>query len=111
MDATSKKYYKISEVSELVGLPMSTLRFWENHFTAINPKRNDRGTRFYTPRDIETIRMIHFLVKTKGMKLDAAQEEIKRNRDGVTKKFEAIEDLRKGRDKLQRMIDSLHHLR
>ncbi len=111
MDATSKKYYKISEVSELVGLPMSTLRFWENHFTAINPKRNDRGTRFYTPRDIETIRMIHFLVKTKGMKLDAAQEEIKRNRDGVTKKFEAIEDLRKVRDRLQRMIDSLHHLR
>lgn len=90
---------------------MSTLRFWENHFTAINPKRNDRGTRFYTPRDIETIRMIHFLVKTKGMKLDAAQEEIKRNRDGVTKKFEAIEDLRKVRDRLQRMIDSLHHLR
>lgn len=111
MDATSKKYYKISEVSELVGLPMSTLRFWENHFTAINTKRNDRGTRFYTPRDIETIRMIHFLVKTKGMKLDAAQEEIKRNRDGVTKKFEAIEDLRKVRDRLQRMIDSLHHLR
>ena len=111
MDATSKKYYKISEVSELVGLPMSTLRFWENHFTAINPKRNDRGTRFYTPRDIETIRMIHFLVKTKGMKLDAAQEEIKRNRDGVTKKFEAIEDLRKVRDRLQRMIDSLLHLR
>lgn len=111
MDATSKKYYKISEVSELVGLPMSTLRFWENHFTAINPKRNDRGTRFYTPRDIETIRMIHFLVKTKGMKLDAAQEEIKRNRDGVTKKFEAIEDLRRVRDRLQRMIDSLHHLR
>ena len=55
--------------------------------------------------------MIHFLVKTKGMKLDAAQEEIKRNRDGVTKKFEAIEDLRKVRDRLQRMIDSLHHLR
>jgi len=111
MDSTSKKYYKISEVSELVGLPMSTLRFWENHFTAINPKRNDRGTRFYTPHDIETIRMISFLVKTKGMKLDAAQEEIKRNRDGITKKFEAIEGLKKVRDKLQEMLDALNKLR
>lgn len=110
-DNTTKKYYKISEVSEIVGLPMSTLRFWESQFTAINPKRNDRGTRFYTPRDIEVIRMIAFLVKTKGMKLDAAQEEIKRNRDGVAKRFEAIDSLKKVRDELQLMIDALHKFR
>ncbi len=110
-DNTSKKYYKISEVSELVGLPMSTLRFWESQFTAIHPKRNDRGTRFYTPHDIEVIRMIAFLVKTKGMKLDAAQEEIKRNRDGVAKRFEAIDGLKRVRDELQQMIDALHQLR
>lgn len=111
MDNTSKKYYKISEVSELVGLPMSTLRFWENQFSEINPRRNDRGTRFYTPRDIETIRMISFLVKTKGMKIEAAREELKHNRDGVAKKFEAIEGLKNVRDRLQEMLDALHHLR
>lgn len=111
MDATSKKYYKIGEVSEMVGLPMSTLRFWESYFTVIKPKRNDKGTRFYTPNDVETIRMISFLVKTKGMKLDAAREELKRNRDGVTKRFEAIDGLRRVRNELQSMIDSLHHFR
>lgn len=111
MDSTSKKYYKISEVAEMVGLPMSTLRFWENCFPAINPRRNDRGTRFYTPRDVETIRMINYLVKEKGMKLEAAQEEMKRNRDGITKKFETVQRLRQVRDKLQELLDSLHHLR
>ncbi len=111
MDNTNKKYYKISEVSEITGLPMSTLRFWESQFPAINPHRNDRGTRFYTPRDIETIRMVSYLVKDKGMKLEAAQEEMKRNRDGVAKRFEAIEGLRNVRDRLQELIDSLHHLR
>lgn len=111
MDNTNKKYYKISEVSEITGLPMSTLRFWESQFPTINPRRNDRGTRFYTPHDIETIRMVSYLVKDKGMKLEAAQEEMKRNRDGVAKRFEAIEGLRNVRDRLQELIDSLHHLR
>lgn len=111
MDNTSKKYYKISEVSEMTGLPMSTLRFWESQFPAISPRRNDRGTRFYTPRDIEVIRMVSYLVKDKGMKLEAAQEEMKRNRDGVARRFEAIEGLRNVRNRLQELIDSLHHLR
>ncbi|WP_290147376.1 MerR family transcriptional regulator, partial [uncultured Duncaniella sp.] len=70
-----------------------------------------RGTRFYTPRDIEAIRMIAYLVKDKGMKLEAAQEELKRNRDGVVKKFETVEKLKKIRATLQEMLDSLHKLR
>lgn len=111
MDVTSKRYYKISEVSEMTGLPMSTLRFWENYFPMITPRRNDRGTRFYTPRDVEAIRMVAYLVKDKGMKLEAAREELKRNREGVSKKFETIERLKKVRSVLQDIIDSLHYLR
>ena len=95
----------------MLNLPASTLRFWESQFTIIKPRRNDKGTRFYTQKDVETIRMVHFLVKEKGLKLDAAQEEIKLNRDGVSKKFEAIDRLRGVRDKLQEMIDALHKLR
>lgn len=110
-ELTDKKYYKISEVAEILGLPPSTLRFWESQFTIIHPKRNDRGTRFYTPRDIETIKMVYFLVKEKGLKLEAAQEEIKRNKDGVSKKHEAIERLKGVRNKLQDMLDVLHKLR
>lgn len=110
-ELTDKKYYKISEVAEILGLPPSTLRFWESQFTIIHPKRNDRGTRFYTPRDIETIKMVYFLVKEKGLKLEAAQEEIKRNKDGVSKRHEAIERLKGVRNKLQDMLDVLHKLR
>lgn len=110
-ELSEKKYYKIREVAEMLGIPASTLRFWEKQFTIIKPHRNEKGTRFYTPKDVETIRMVHFLVKEKGLRLDAAQEEIRRNRDGVTKKFEAIERLRSVRDRLQEMIDALHKLR
>lgn len=107
MDSLDKKYYKISEVADMLNVAPSTLRFWENQFTIIKPKRNDKGTRFYTARDIEVIRMIYFLVKDKGLKLEAAQEQIRRNHSGVSRRFEAIERLRGVRDTLQRLLDTL----
>lgn len=110
-EVREKKYYKISEVAEMLSISASTLRFWEGHFTIIKPKRNSKGTRFYTPQDVEIIRMVHFLVKEKGLKLDAAQDEIRHNRDGINKKFEAISRLKKVRNTLQEMIDALHELR
>lgn len=111
MDELNKKYYKISEVAEILGLPPSTLRFWESQFTIIKPKRNDRGSRFYTPQDIETIRMVHYLVKEKGLKLDAAQEQIKHNHSGVSRRHQTIQRLKDVRNRLQAMLDALNSLR
>lgn len=108
MDRFEKKYYKIREVAEILGLPPSTLRFWESRFTIIKPKRNEHGTRYYTPTDIETIRMIYYLVKEKGLKLEAAQEEIRRNQSGVSKRFEAVDRLRSVRDRLSLLLDALN---
>ena len=108
MDRFEKKYYKIREVAEILGLPPSTLRFWESRFTIIKPTRNEHGARFYTPTDIETIRMIYYLVKEKGLKLEAAQEEIRRNQSGVSKRIEAVARLRSVRDRLSLLLDALN---
>ncbi len=104
----SKRYYKISEVADILGLPASTLRFWEKQFTIITPRRNAHGTRFYSPKDVETIRMIHYLVKEKGLKLDAAQQQIRRNPQGVSRHHQAIERLKEIRQELQTMLDALN---
>lgn len=111
MNDLDKRYYKIREVAELLNIPASTLRFWESQFTIISPKRNSHGTRFYTPKDIETIRMIHFLVKEKGLKLDAAQDQIRRNHSGISRRHSAIERLKAIRNELKQMLDALHSLR
>lgn len=110
-DSTSKRYYKISEVADITDVVQSTLRFWETQFPILAPKRNDRGTRFYTPDDIEAVRMIKYLVHDKGLKIEAAKEELRINRSGVTRKAEALRRLTDVRDKLQSMIDTLHKLR
>ena len=101
MEDLSKRYYRIGDVASILNIPTSTLRFWEKEFTIIKPVRNQKNTRLYTPKDIETIKMIHFLVKEKGLKLDAAQAMIRRNRDGVSKQFEVIERLKGIKAQLQ----------
>lgn len=111
MESGDKKYYKIREVAELTGLPLSTLRFWEQKFTIIKPRRNDRGTRFYTAGDIEKIKMVYYLVKDKGLKLDAAQEQLKHNHDGVSRHSAAIDRLKAIRKELVAMLDALNRLR
>lgn len=110
-DSIEKKYYKIREVSEMLDLPASTLRFWESQFTILKPKRNDGGTRFYTPSDVENLRMIKYLIKDKGLKIEAAKEAIKNNRKGVSRHQQAVDKLREIRNTLQSLLDSLHKFR
>ena len=56
MENLDKKYYRIAEVAAIVGVPQSTLRFWESRFRGvIKPRRNAGGTRFYTPADVEAV--------------------------------------------------------
>ena len=106
-DSIEKSFYKISEVAELLDIPASTLRFWEKKFTIIKPHR-ENGQRYYTPKDAETIRTIYFLVKEKGLKIEAAQQEIRRNREGVDKRFDVVERLKNVRGKLENMLAALN---
>lgn len=107
MDDISKQYYKIREVSEMLGIPAPTLRFWERKFTILKPERSDRGTRFYTPADIEKIRMVHYLVKERGLKIEKAEEIIRHNHSGVSKRFQAIERLKAIRQELLRLLAAI----
>ena len=111
MEDLTKNYYKIGEVAEILGIPSSTLRFWEKEFTIIKPKRNSKNTRFYTPEDVETIKMVYYLVKEKGLKLDAAQQQIRVNRHNVSQRSEVINRLKSVRNQLQDMLDAINKIR
>ena len=110
-DNLNKKFYRISEVADILGMPASTLRFWEKEFTIIKPKRNSKNTRFYTPEDVETIKMVYYLVKEKGLKLDAAQQQIRVNRHNVSQRSEVINRLKSVRNQLQDMLDAINKIR
>lgn len=111
MEELTKRYYRISEVVELVGEPASTLRYWESVFPQLKIKRNDRGTRYYTPSDIDTLRQIKYLLSDRGLKIDAAVEHLRNAVDSVSAKQKAIERLLTIREALVEMRDALHKLR
>ncbi len=107
MKDLDKKFYKIGEVAEILEIPQSTLRFWEKKFTLIKPRRNAGGTRYYTPDDVEKIRMIYFLVRDKGLRLEAAEDHLRNNSSGVSRRFEAVSRLRRVKAELETILEAI----
>ena len=110
-EGIDKLYYKIGDASELTGVPISTLRFWESQFAILSPRRNKAGTRFYTPSDIEHIRMIRYMLHDKGMRIEAAQEALKSNPSGTDTNYRVVARLKAVRTELKAILDVLHTLR
>lgn len=96
-----KLYYSISEVSKLTHLPSSTLRYWEEQFAQLKPRKNDKGRRFYTDRDVELIKRIKYIRDDlKITRISAIKKELLRNVKKVDSRQKATEFLQKVREQL-----------
>lgn len=72
-----KLFYSIAEVSKILQLPYSTLRYWEKEFKSLKPYKNKRGVRFYKWKDIDLLKKIVYLTKEKQYTLDGAKKALK----------------------------------
>lgn len=72
----TKSYYKIGEVSAMLDVPISTLRFWEDTFEQLDPFRTPGGMRKYRPEDVEMCKLIKHLLRDKGYSLEYAKKEL-----------------------------------
>ena len=77
----SKRYYSISEVSEMMELKAHILRFWESEFSALRPRKNRAGNRAYTERDIKIVRLIKNLLYEEKFTIEGAKNRLKHNRE------------------------------
>ncbi|MCX4330981.1 MAG: MerR family transcriptional regulator [Muribaculaceae bacterium] len=111
MKELTKSYYRIREVSEILGEPASTLRYWESVFPQLRVKRNEKGTRYYTPENIAMLRQIRYLLCDRGLKIEAAAEQMRVSADSVAAKQRAIERLQNVREVLVGLRDALHRFR
>lgn len=101
IDKDLKLYYSIGEVAQMFDVNETLLRFWEKEFPQITPKKSGRNIRQYTKEDIEQIRTIYNLVKVRGLKISAAREALKKNKEGTIQTIEVIERLRAIKAELQ----------
>jgi DNA-binding transcriptional MerR regulator len=72
-----KLFFRIGEVSRIVGVPASVLRFWENEFPRIKPQRTDSGQRVYRRGDVELILTIKHLLYDQNFTIRGARKHLR----------------------------------
>ena len=70
----TKLYYSIGEVAKMFNVNTSLIRFWEKEFPSIKLKKNKKGNRLFTPKDVLKINQIYILVKENGYTLEGAKK-------------------------------------
>ena len=101
-----KRYYSIGEVAKAFKVKPSLLRFWENEFEILKPKKNKKGTRKYTPENIKHLQFVYHLVKEKGMTLAGAKKHLKQIGQPEAK-IVLLDKLKSIRSELQAIKDQL----
>lgn len=88
-----KLYYTIGEVARMFNVNTSLIRFWEKEFDIIKPKKNKKGNRLFTQKDIDNFHIIYHLVKERGMTLKGAKQKMKENKEDTEHNFEIVKSL------------------
>jgi DNA-binding transcriptional MerR regulator len=102
-----KLFYTIGEVSEILNIPISTVRFWDNEFEILKPRKNKKGNRLFMPEDLKNLRIIYNLVKEQGMTLTGAKKHLADKREETDFKFEIRESLKNIKEMLGEIRDSM----
>ena len=103
-----KIYYRINELAEAFEVKASLLRYWEKEFSfLIKPKKNTKGERLFTKKDIDSFKMIYHLVKENGYTLEGAKKKLREKRQKVNQQMTIIERLERIKNELKQVREKL----
>lgn len=102
-----KRYYTMGEVAAMLEVNPSLVRFWEKEFDILKPRKNKKGNRLFTPKDLENLKLIYHLVKERGFTLKGAKTKLKENKDDTAKVAQVVEKLKNIRQALDEMKRAL----
>src|SRR3989338_4012667 len=85
----NKLYFRIGEVSDIVGVKPYVLRYWESEFPDIKPSKSKSGQRLYKRRDVETLLAIKTLLYEGSFTINGDRKRLK-NRNNNEKPFESV---------------------
>ena len=72
-----KLYYRIGEVSEIVGVEPHVLRYWETEFRSIRPQKSRKGQRIYSRRDVDKLLKVKELLYSHGFTIAGARKRLR----------------------------------
>ncbi len=89
-----KLFYPIGEVAKMFDLSVSSIRFWEKEFDILKPKKNKKGNRMFTKKDVDNIGIIYHLTKERGFTLEGAKKKLRENKTDTIDNIEIINHLK-----------------
>ena len=104
---TEKLFYKIGEVAEMFTVNVSLIRFWEKEFDILKPKKNKKGNRMFTKKDVDNMTIIYHLVKERGFTLEGAKQKLKENKGDTIDNIEIVNNLKDIRGFLVKLREEL----
>lgn len=102
-----KQYYSITEVAEWFHVNASLLRFWENEFDILKPRKNRKGDRLFRPEDVKNLRIIYYLLRQQKYSIEGARQFLKDNRKKAEMQIQLVETLTKFRSFLLELRSNL----
>ena len=75
-----KIYFKIGEVSEIIGVEPYVLRYWETEFEVLKPSKAPSRHRLYKKRDVELLLEIKRLLYSEGFTIEGARKKLKESK-------------------------------
>ena len=89
-----KLFYPIGEVAKAFDVNVSLIRFWEKEFDILKPKKNKKGNRMFTKKDVDNLRIIYHLTKERGFTLEGAKKKLRENKADTIDNVEIINHLK-----------------
>lgn len=89
-----KQYYPIGEVAQMFGCNTSLIRYWENEFDILEPRKNRKGDRLFKPEDIKNLELIHDLLRRRKFTIEGAKDYLKKN-SRSKEQYELIQSLQR----------------
>ena len=101
-----KQYYSIGEVAAMFKVNTSLIRFWENEFDILEPRKNRKGDRFFKPSDVKNLQMIQDLLRRRKFTIEGARDYLKKNKQ-ASEKYQMVQSLQKIRSFLMELQANL----
>ena len=89
-----KMYYPIGTVAGMFKVNQSLIRFWENEFDILKPKKNGKGDRLFRPEDVKNLKLIYSLLRERKYTIEGAKDFLKNNKK-ADQRYAMIESLKK----------------
>jgi DNA-binding transcriptional MerR regulator len=109
-----KIYFKIGEVSEILGVEPYVLRYWETEFEVLKPSKAPSRHRLYKKRDVELLLEIKRLLYSEGFTIEGARKKLKESKKEAKDQLKlplseqkyksALVKLKKERESLRRLV-------